>query len=289
VALGVLILITFSWWERHTQHPLIEVRLFTNRPILITIIVVIAISVAVAGSFLPLFYFLQTGQRHNPVGAVVRLLPLVIAAAALAPVVGVSATRFGHRRTIIAGLLLAASGSVVLAIALHPHTPYPFLLVSLMLLGAGNIAVLGPATDLLLASVPPERRGGAAALGSAAIQIGGALGIPIMVSALMATARPAFFEHMRRVTDLSDEEIRTAVAAIRRGVQEATTDRAFEVPAALRAQIQEASAVAFGIGVNRCFLVAAVACVLCAILVWKWARQQNQGRGAVDAGCPPQG
>ena len=276
VGLGVLSLTVFSWWERRTRHPLLDIRLFKNRTIFIAIIVVIAISLSVSGSFLPLFYFLQTGQHLDPVGAVVRLLPLVLTAAALAPVVGMAATRVGHRRTIVAGLLVAATGSAVLAGALDPYTAYPVLLVSLMLLGAGNIAVIGPAQDLLLGSVPPERRGGAAALGSAAIQIGGALGIPIMVSTLLATARPVFYEQMRQVTGLTDQEIRHAVATIRRGMQEATTERAFEVPAALRAQIREASEVAFGIGVGRCFLVAAIACVVCAILVWVGAQRHAQ-------------
>ena len=54
--------------------------------------------------------------------------------------------------TIAAGLLLAAAGSAVLAVVLRPDTPY--LLLSLVLLGAGNIAVLGPAQELLLGSVP---------------------------------------------------------------------------------------------------------------------------------------
>ena len=67
-----------------------------------------------------------------------------------------------------------------------------------------------------------------------------------------------------------------AVAAIKRGMQEATTERAFTVPAALRAQIREASEVAFGIGVGRCFLVAVIACVLCAVLVWVGAHRHAQ-------------
>jgi MFS family permease len=103
IGLGVLSLIAFSWWERRTRHPLLDIRLFKNRTIVIAIIVVMAISLSVSGSFLPLFYFLQTGQHHDPVGAVVRLLPRVLTAAALAPVVGIAATRVGHRRTVVAG------------------------------------------------------------------------------------------------------------------------------------------------------------------------------------------
>jgi hypothetical protein len=97
-----------------------------------------------------------------------------------------------------------------------------------------------------------------------------------MVSALLATARPVFYEQMRQATGLTDPDIRNAVAAIRRGMQEVTTERAFTVPAALRAQIREASEVAFGIGVGRCFLVAAIACVLCAVLVWVGAHRHAQ-------------
>ena len=278
-SLGVMCLAAFGWWERRTPDPLIDVQLFKDRTILIAIIVVIAISVSVSGSFLPLFYFLQTAQHLDPVAAVIRVLPLVITAAALAPLAGIAATRFGHRRTIAAGLLVAAAGSAILAIALRPTTPYPVLLISLMLLGAGNIAVVGPATDLLLGSVPPERRGGASALGSAASQIGGALGIPIMVSALLATARPIFYEHMRQVSGLSDAEIKSAVAVIRSGMQEAASEHAFGVSDTLRGQIKEASEMAFAVGVGRCFLVAVIACVCSAVLVWIGAQRQRNLSG----------
>jgi EmrB/QacA subfamily drug resistance transporter len=268
LAIGVLLLGAFSYWERRAKNPLVDTRLFRNRTILITIIVVVAISLAVSGSFLPLFYFLQAGQHHPPVGAVVRLLPLVIAAAVFAPVVGVASTRFGHRRTIIVGLFIAAIGCSVLAVALHPGTPYPVLLLSLVLLGIGNIAVIGAATDLVLGSVPEERRGGAAAMAAAAAQVGAALGIPIMVSALMSAARPVFYERMREVSGLPDHEIREAVRVIRQGMGSAASERSFEVPALLREQIQAASEVALGIGVNRCFVVAVVACILCSVVVW---------------------
>lgn len=284
VGSGLLCLVAFGWWERRTHDPLLDIQLFKDRTILVAIVVVIAISVSVSGSFLPLFYFLQTGQHHQPVAAVVRLLPLVVTAAILAPVAGAAAMRYGHRQTIAVGLLVAAAGAGVLAASLQPSTPYPVLLASLVLLGAGNIAVIGPATDLLLGSVPPARRGGASSLVSAAAQIGGALGIPIMVSALLATARPVFFEQMRKVTTLPDERIREAVAVIRRGVHAATSERAFEVPAALREQIHEASEVAFGVGVGRCFLVATIACVLCAAFVWF-----GTDRGARDASTPDAG
>jgi predicted MFS family arabinose efflux permease len=81
-----------------------------------------------------------------------------------------------------------------LLILLTPATPYRQVLLALVLLGAGDIAVITPVADVILSAVARERTGSAAALNGAAVQIGGALGTAVLTSLLMAIARAAYYQ-----------------------------------------------------------------------------------------------
>ena len=89
---------------------------------------------------------------------------------------------------ILGGLALIIAGCAVLAF-LRPDTPYAVVLVALGLVGAGNIAVITPVTEIVLGSVPAERSGSAAALNNAAMQVGGALGAATLTSVFLDAAR----------------------------------------------------------------------------------------------------
>jgi MFS family permease len=101
-------------------------------------------------------------QKVSPISAILRLMPLMVAAATFAPVAGDLTAKIGPRKVIVAGLVLMASGSSLL-IWLAPETPYGQVLLALVLLGAGDIAVVTPVADVILNAVPRERTGSAAA------------------------------------------------------------------------------------------------------------------------------
>ena len=80
-------------------------------------------------------------------------MPMMAAAAAFAPVAGGLTAKIGPRKVIAGGLLLMAAGSSLL-ILLTPATPYGQVLLALVLLGAGDIAVITPIADVILSAVP---------------------------------------------------------------------------------------------------------------------------------------
>jgi DHA2 family multidrug resistance protein-like MFS transporter len=121
-------------------------------------------------------------------------MPMMAAAAAFAPAAGTLTAKIGARKVIAGGLVLTAAGSSLL-IFLNPTTPYAQVLLALVLLGAGDIAVIRPIADVILSAVPRERTGSAAALNRAAMQVGGALGTAVLTSVLTSVARA------RRITN----------------------------------------------------------------------------------------
>jgi DHA2 family multidrug resistance protein-like MFS transporter len=267
LAVGAGALLAFVWWERRVADPLLDPSLFRSRPLSAALVCGTIVALAMGGVILPLLYFFQRVQGLAPVASVLRILPLVIVAAACASTVGRLLSRHGPRPVLIAGLVLLGTGCAGFAF-LRPDTPYPHMLVALALIGVGNIAVITPVTDVVLESVPPERAGTASALNSAAMQVGSALGAAILTSVFLEAARAAYFTRLAP-TGLAVEKIREITKEWREAVAESTSTGArMLLPRGLEGQFEEAYRQAFASGVARVFLVAALLALACAALVW---------------------
>jgi DHA2 family multidrug resistance protein-like MFS transporter len=266
VAVGIGALLAFVWWERRAKDPLLDVTLFRNRIVSVAVTAGLLAALVVGGALLPLLYFLQTVQKVSPISAIVRLMPLMIAAAAFAPVAGELTAKIGPRKVIAGGLALMAAGSSLL-ILLGPETPYGQMLLALVLLGVGDIAVITPVADVILGAVPKERTGSAAAVNGAAMQIGGALGTAVLSSVLLTVARVAYYQRLEP-SGLSRQEIAAATEALRRSIQKGAESGGQAIPESVRTQLADAYRYAFSVGAAGVFTCSALVCLLCAVLVW---------------------
>jgi DHA2 family multidrug resistance protein-like MFS transporter len=226
------------------------------------------------GALLPLLYFLQTVQKVSQITAILRLMPMMAAAAVFAPVAGALTAKVGPRKVIAAGLVLMAAGSSLL-ILLTPATPYAQVLLALVLLGAGDIAVITPVANVILSAVPRERTGSAAALNGAAVQIGGALGTAVLTSLLMAIARAAYYQRLEP-SGLSRQEIGAATVALRQSIQKEAESGGLAIPEMVRTQLVDAYRHAFSVGAAGVFACSALICLLCAVLVWFGLRETRR-------------
>jgi Na+/melibiose symporter-like transporter len=266
LAVGIGALLAFVWWQRRARDPLLDVTLFRDRTVSVAITAGLLAALVIGGALLPLLYFLQTVRKLSPISAVLRLMPLMVAAAAFAPVAGRLTAKIGPRKVIAAGLVLMAVGSSLL-ISLTPATPYEQLLVALVLLGAGDIAVITPVADIILSAVPRGRTGSAAAVNGAAMQIGGALGTAVLTSVLTAVGRAAYYQRLEP-SRLSSQEIAAATEALRRSIQKGSDSGGLAIPQPVRAQLVDAYRYAFSVGAGAAFTCTALVCLLSAALVW---------------------
>jgi DHA2 family multidrug resistance protein-like MFS transporter len=154
-----------------------------------------------------------------------------------------------------------------LLILLAPETPYQQVLPALILLGAGDIAVITPVADVILSAVPRERTGSAAAVNGAAMQIGGALGTAVFTTVLLAVGRAAYYQRLEP-SGLSREEIAAATEALRRSIQKGADSGGLAIPQAVRTQLADAYRHAFSVGAGAVFTCSVPVCLLCAVLVW---------------------
>ena len=159
-----------------------------------------------------------------------------------------------------------AGGSSLLTF-LSPETPYWQLLLALILLGAGDIAVITPVADVILSAVPRERSGSAAAVNGAAMQIGAALGTAALTSVLIAVGRATYYQ-LLEPSGLSRPEIAAATETLRQSVLEGEDSGGLGIPEMVRTQLVDAYRHAFSIGAGAVFTCSSLLCLLCAALVW---------------------
>jgi EmrB/QacA subfamily drug resistance transporter len=268
---GTGALVAFIWWERRVKDPLLDLSLFRSGVLNAALITGTLIALVMGGAILPLLYFFQNVQGLPPVPALLRIVPMVVVAAACSPLVGTQLGRRGPRPVIVTGLVCMAAGCGVLAF-LRPETPYPVVLAALVLMGAGNIAVITPVTEIVLESVPPERSGSAAALNNAAMQVGGALGVATLTSVFFDAARSDYAARLAP-TGLSYEAIRQVTRAWRDALRTSASTGARVLPEGMEHQFEEAFRQAFTVGVARVFAVAALVAAACAVLAWFRVRE----------------
>jgi Na+/melibiose symporter-like transporter len=274
LAVGIGALLAFVWWERRAGDPLLDITLFRNRIVSVAVTAGLLAALVMGGALLPLLYFLQTVQKVGQISALLRLMPMMVAAAAFAPVAGALTAKIGPRKVIAAGLVLMAAGSSLL-IFLTPETPYGLVLLALVLLGAGDIAVITPIADVIISAVPRERTGSAAALNGAAMQIGGALGTAVLTSVLMAAARAVYYQRLEP-SGLSRQEIAAATEALRQSIQKAAESGGLGIPEVVRTQLADAYRHAFSLGAGGVFACSALICLLCAVFVWFGLRKMGR-------------
>ncbi len=219
ITAGVMLLALFVLFERHTDHPMLDVSLFRNARFT-------AASGSVAISFFVLqgFIFLVTQyfqfiRTFSPLGTGVRLLP-VASAVAVTSVVGTKlAVRIGNKVIVAAGLLFFAAGLLWTA-TVSASTSYTTIVFQMLLLGTGMGLTSAPATEAIMGAVPEAKAGVGSAVNDATRLFGGTLGVAVigsiaasLYSSRLASTAPANLPV--RAISLAKESVGGALIASR--------------------------------------------------------------------------
>ncbi len=179
-AIGVAALAGFIWWELRSDHPMLDVRLFTNRAFAAVNVTAMLFSFGMFGSIFFLSQFLQTVQGYSPLSAGLRVLPWTGMAMLLAPIVGLMAERWGGKVLVVTGLVLQSTGLFWLVAITNPTTPYLDMVPAFVVAGVGMTLFFVPLASLVLGSVPAALEGVASGTNSAFRELGGVLGIAVL-------------------------------------------------------------------------------------------------------------
>ncbi len=182
-ALGVIALVLFVKWELKTKHPMLDVRLFKVPAFGISSLSLTLVFFALMGMFFSMSMLLQLVYGYSPLEAAVRTLPVAITLMVAAPLSTKWAEMFGKRRSVAAGMLIVAIGTLVLA-SIDVGSSYLSLALGMSVLAFGMGTAMSPTTDLLMSAVPKNRAGMGSAMNDTTRELGGALGIAVLGSVL---------------------------------------------------------------------------------------------------------
>jgi EmrB/QacA subfamily drug resistance transporter len=193
LAAGVVLLVAFVLVERRVQHPLLPLRIVLNRFRGGAYLAIGLSAIGVFGIFLFLTYYFQLTLAYSPVKSGLAFLPMIAAiVAASTTSSGVLMPRVGPRPLVPVGMLLAAGGLSLLAARLGLRTSYlDWILLALILVGAGLGLVFGCALNTATYGTGAADAGVASALVNTNQQVGGSIGTALL-NTLAASALTSY-------------------------------------------------------------------------------------------------
>ena len=185
---AAVVLAVFAWWELHTEHPMLPMQYFRDRRFSTgSGIITFGFMVMFGFFFLATQYF-QFVKGYSPLKAGVATLPFALTMIIVAPRSDALVQRLGLNKVVALGFSSIAAGFVVLAL-IAPDTPYPVIVVALLLLAGGMGLTMPPATGAIMSSVPLNKAGVGSAVNDTTRELGGALGIAVLGSIVASAYR----------------------------------------------------------------------------------------------------
>jgi predicted MFS family arabinose efflux permease len=180
--LGVLLLGLFVVLERRALEPITPLRLFADRSRNASYVARLFLVAGMFGMFFFMTQFLQDVLGYGPLETGLAFLPFSVALFVMSQL---SARRlierFGPKPLMVVGFSFSAL-AMLLMTQLSASSTYLSVLLPVLLFGFGNGLGFVPLTGASLAGVRQEDAGAASGLVNVMQQMGGALGLAVLVS-----------------------------------------------------------------------------------------------------------
>jgi len=180
---SVVVLALFIVIESRVRSPLVPLGLFKHRNITVSNIVGVLWAAAMFAWFFLSALYLQLVLGYSPLQVGLSFLPANLIMGAFS--IGLSAKlvmRFGFRKPLATGLLLAAAGLLLFVRAPVDGNFLVDVLPSMILLGFGAGIAFNPVLLAAMSDVEPSESGLASGLVNTSFMMGGALGLAVLAS-----------------------------------------------------------------------------------------------------------
>jgi EmrB/QacA subfamily drug resistance transporter len=188
-AVGVVLLTAFVLVETRAVMPITPLRLFASRDRSFSYVARLALVGGMFGMFFFLTQFEQNVLGYSPLVSGLAFLPLTIALFIASQLSARTLmAKVGSKALMIGGISTSTVG-VLLLTQLSAGSGYPLILIALLLFGTGNGLAFVPLTMASLAGVDPKDAGAASGLVNVMQQVGGALGLSVLVTIFGTASR----------------------------------------------------------------------------------------------------
>jgi EmrB/QacA subfamily drug resistance transporter len=177
LAVGLVCLIAFPWWERRAPHPMMPLHIFAARNFAVGNLATVFLYAAVSLGMLIVALFLQETAGLSATQAGLATLPVPVLSFFLARRFGTLAGVHGPRLYMASGPLVAAIGYLLMTTAREPFNFATQMLPGLVVFGLGLSITVSPLTAAILAAVDPAQSGIGSAINNAVSRIAGLIAI----------------------------------------------------------------------------------------------------------------
>jgi EmrB/QacA subfamily drug resistance transporter len=183
---GALLIALFVLNERRAPQPITPLRLFRSRERSGAYLARLLFVGAMFGFFFFTTQLLQGAYGFSPLQAGLAFLPMTLVNFPVALTVPRLTRRFGNSLVLAAGLTVTAVGMGWLSRANPEHSYALAVALPMTLVGAGQGLAFAPLTAAGVSGVSGEDGGAASGLVSVAHQVGGSLGLSVLVTVFAA-------------------------------------------------------------------------------------------------------
>jgi predicted MFS family arabinose efflux permease len=188
-AAAVVLLAGFLYHESRAEQPITPLRLFADRRRAGSYLTRLLVVAGMFGMFFFLTQFVQEILGFSPLRAGISFLPMTAALFGVSRLSPRLVSRFQPGTLMLAGMLPVVAGMAWLS-RISAGTGYlAGVLGPMILIGAGMGVVFVPLTMASLAGVRPEDSGAASSMVNVMQQVGGSLGLAVLVTAASGAGR----------------------------------------------------------------------------------------------------
>jgi EmrB/QacA subfamily drug resistance transporter len=201
-AAGAVLLAVFVWWQSRAPMPLLPLHIIRDRNRAGCFLTMALAVIGMFGLFLFMTYYLQAVLVYSPVRTGLAFLPLT--AAIIIGSTQISARllqRVPPRMLMVPGMLLAATGMVLLT-QITTHSSYASeILPALLLLGLGMGLTFMPVFATATAGVAPHDSGVTSATVNTSQQVGGSIGTALLNTIATTSTATYVTAHLTNPSD----------------------------------------------------------------------------------------
>jgi EmrB/QacA subfamily drug resistance transporter len=277
---GALALVAYGVAEAAQRHPMVPPRLFRSRTFsganLLTLLLYAALSGALF--FVPFLLIQVRGYSATAAGA--ALLPVILLIFALSRRAGALADRYGARRFLIAGPLVAGLGFGLLAVAGREGTYWTTCFPGLVVLGLGMAISVAPLTTTVMNAADTRLAGTASGVNNAVARTAGVLAIAVLGVVVFGRFRGELAERVAQVSSAPSARAFVVEAGARIAAARVPGDLPAPVARALRDAVDRSFTAAFVLGMLVAAALAAGAAASAAVLIEVPGRPRASHPGA---------
>jgi EmrB/QacA subfamily drug resistance transporter len=179
---GAVLLTAFVLTELRAEQPITPLRLFNDRSRTIANVARGLLFGGMFGLFFFLTQFLQDVLGYNALTTGFAFLPLPVTVFLVSQLTSRVLIHRVHAKVLMVGGVALGITGFALASGLDPSSSYGHVLASLLLFAVGNGLSFVPLTQAALEGVPAKDAGAASGLVNVTQQLGGTLGVAILVT-----------------------------------------------------------------------------------------------------------